>query len=125
MVEMALMAPVMMALLLGTVDLGRLFYTYIGVNNAAREGAAFGATSPNCVAITDCGGRNITFYAQQELSGDTLLGVTRSCSVSACPSSNGVTGAAGDVITVRTTRTFTSLFGPTLPMGASAAAVIP
>ena len=37
-VEFALRgAPVMMVLLLLAVDFGRLFFTYIAVNNAARE----------------------------------------------------------------------------------------
>ncbi|MHB8440130.1 MAG: TadE family protein [Acidimicrobiales bacterium] len=125
-VELALMAPVMMALLLGTVDLGRLFYTYIGVNNAAREGAAFGAASPNCVTSTNCPDpNNITYHARQELSGDASLSVTRSCSIAGCPSSQGVSGPSGDVVTVRSTRVFNSLFGPSLTMAASASAVIP
>ncbi len=36
-VEFALLAPVMLVLLLLAVDFGRLFFTYIAVNNAARE----------------------------------------------------------------------------------------
>jgi Flp pilus assembly protein TadG len=46
-VEFALILPVMMLILLIAVDFGRLFFTYIQVNNAARE-AAFGPprTSP-------------------------------------------------------------------------------
>ncbi len=39
MVELALMLPVMLLLILGVIDLGMGFRTYIGLNNAAREGA--------------------------------------------------------------------------------------
>lgn len=40
-VEFAILAPVLMLILLLAVDFGRLFFTYIAVNNAAREGAAY------------------------------------------------------------------------------------
>jgi TadE-like protein. len=38
----------MMLLLAGAIDLGRAFYAYIAVENAAKEGAFFGARSPLC-----------------------------------------------------------------------------
>lgn len=41
--EFALVLPVLVILLLGLVDLGRLFYAYVGVTGAAGEGAAHGA----------------------------------------------------------------------------------
>ena len=39
--EFAILAPVLMLILLLAVDFGRLFFTYVAVNNAAREGAAY------------------------------------------------------------------------------------
>jgi Flp pilus assembly protein TadG len=42
-VEFALVLPLMLLLLLLAVDFGRLFTTYIAVNNAAREGAFYAA----------------------------------------------------------------------------------
>ena len=42
-VEFALVLPVMLLLLLMAVDFGRLFTTYIAINNAAREGAFYAA----------------------------------------------------------------------------------
>ena len=45
-VEFALVLPVMVTLLLGTVDFGRFAYTQIAVTNAARAGAAFGSMNP-------------------------------------------------------------------------------
>ncbi len=49
MVEFALILPIMLLLLAAAVDLGRLFYAYLAVSNAAKEGAFFGARSPLCV----------------------------------------------------------------------------
>jgi Flp pilus assembly protein TadG len=48
MVEFALILPVMLLLLAAAIDLGRLFYAYVAVENAAKEGAFFGARNPLC-----------------------------------------------------------------------------
>jgi TadE-like protein len=44
-VEMALVLPVLAVLLVGVVDLARVFFVSIGVSNAARAGVAYGAQS--------------------------------------------------------------------------------
>lgn len=44
-VELALIMPIMIVMLLGTIDFARAFSAYIQVTNAAREGAYFGARS--------------------------------------------------------------------------------
>lgn len=45
MVEAALMFPLMVLLLVGIVDFGRVFYHHIGLANAVREGARVGINS--------------------------------------------------------------------------------
>ncbi len=40
--------PVLILVIGGTVDLGRLFFAYVSTENAAKEGAIFGATKPEC-----------------------------------------------------------------------------
>ena len=45
-VEFALVIPLFMLLLLLAVDFGRLFFSYVQINNAAREAAAYAATAP-------------------------------------------------------------------------------
>lgn len=45
-VEVALMLPVLILILAGVVDLGRVYYTYVTITNAAREGARAGASNP-------------------------------------------------------------------------------
>src|SRR5712671_2785462 len=44
-VELALLTPLLLLLLIGTVEMGRYAYIDILVANAARAGAAFGAES--------------------------------------------------------------------------------
>jgi Flp pilus assembly protein TadG len=45
MVEFAIIAPLLFALLFGIVDYGRLFFLYNKLTNAVREGARIGAVS--------------------------------------------------------------------------------
>ena len=42
--EFALALPLLLIILLGVVDLGRLYYTYVALVNAARESARYGAS---------------------------------------------------------------------------------
>ncbi len=44
-VELALVLPVLMIVLMGLLDLGRVFYAYVGITGAAAEGAAYGVTA--------------------------------------------------------------------------------
>lgn len=58
-VEFALVLPIMLVVFAGVVDLGRLFYAYIAVENAAKEGALYGARYPFCATETpSCGNPN-------------------------------------------------------------------
>ena len=51
MVEIAVSMVLLLTLLSGVVELGRVFYTYIALREAAWEGAAYGALCPNALAI--------------------------------------------------------------------------
>lgn len=42
-VEMAVCLPILLLLLFGSIDFGRVFYTSMELNNAARAGAQYGA----------------------------------------------------------------------------------
>jgi Flp pilus assembly protein TadG len=44
--EFAIVLPVLMVIVLGTIDLGRVFFAYISVTNAARNGAHYASTDP-------------------------------------------------------------------------------
>ena len=45
MVELAILLPVLLWILLGAVDFGRVYYTSIAITNAARVGSAYGMDS--------------------------------------------------------------------------------
>jgi hypothetical protein len=49
MVELALTITFLMALLAGTIDLGRAFFTWLALRDAAQEGASYGTIKPNDV----------------------------------------------------------------------------
>jgi len=133
-VEFALVLPVFMLLLLIAVDFGRLFFSNIEINNAAREGASYAAQFP-----TDATG--IQTHVLQETNAQAQRGAgavsapTVTCKDStgttiACSSSTGGTGP-GNTVTVSVTEPFTfftplmnGFFGGSFNMGASATAVV-
>ncbi len=59
------MLPFLLLILIGIVDLGRIYFSYITVVNAAREGARYGAAYP-----TDCTG--ITTHAKNEVDNNIV-----------------------------------------------------
>ncbi len=63
-VELALIAPVMVLLVMGVLDLGRAYRMNIRLENAAREGAAFAQVYPNDVTCGPSG--NIRGQVERE-----------------------------------------------------------
>ena len=111
-VEFALVLPVFLLLLLFAVDFGRLFFTYIQLDNAARETAAYAAVNPTT------GDADLTTFALQEANVQGQRGESPISATSACVDSSGgsiacSTAAGGDGpgnrITVNTSETFTFL----------------
>jgi Flp pilus assembly protein TadG len=49
-VELAFAMPLLLLLLLGTIDMGRMFFDYIEMRNAAAEGATYGSRNPTDLA---------------------------------------------------------------------------
>jgi PKD repeat protein len=132
-VEFALIVPVFLFLVVVAVHFGRLFFSYVQVNNAAREGAAFGAGSP-----TDTVGINASVQTEvnvQAQRGEGAMTVTQACADSvgssiACTAATGGAGP-GNTITVNVARRFSFLtplidgfFGNNLQMSASATATV-
>ena len=64
-VETALLLPMLMIVLLGVVDLGRLYYSYITVFNSSREGARWGAARADDAA-------GIVAHARAEAAGSAV-----------------------------------------------------
>jgi Flp pilus assembly protein TadG len=57
-VELAILLPVLLFLLLGALDLGRVFYSQITITNAAKEGALLASQGGSFVANTACSATN-------------------------------------------------------------------
>ena len=96
-VELALAMPLLLLLMLGTIDIGRVFYDYIQLRNAVREGAGYGARMPNDTAGI--------------ISRVTSHGIPSSTTVSVactgdCTTTNGVPNGVG-TIEVTAQHTFT------------------
>ena len=52
-VEFALIAPVLIILMLGTIDYGRVYFAYVSVTNGARNGAQFASANASAAADVD------------------------------------------------------------------------
>jgi Flp pilus assembly protein TadG len=143
-VEFALVLPVMMLILLVAVDAGRLFFTYIEVNNAAREAASVASQHIGYSrTILESGAQNESNVQGQGGEGTlTVTPTTPICTSAAgapnpttCPASvdAAYVAGAGHLVTVAVSRPFTFLtpmigafFPPTgvLTLGASASAPV-
>ena len=92
-VEFAVILPILLLLLAGAIDLGRMFYASIAVENAAKEGALYGARNPLCddSSNVNCGNpNNVAWHVQNEA---TNIGSQFSTTV-ACRTPAGVLVAA-------------------------------
>jgi Flp pilus assembly protein TadG len=124
-VEFALIIPVFMLLLLLAVDFGRLFFTYIQLNNLAREGAALAALDPTIenTALTTAALRESNVQAQSGEGNDVTA--TAACfdnlGAPLTPCTKGLGGiGAGNRVTVSVGETFnffTPLIGNFWPGG--------
>ncbi len=83
-VEFALIVPVFLFLVVIALDFGRLFFSYVQINNAAREGANVGQGSP-----TDTVG--ITTRVQRETNTQGQRGAGTVTVTTACANSAGTT----------------------------------
>jgi PKD repeat protein len=133
-VEFALLFPVFLFLLLIAIDVGRLFFSEIEINNAAREGASYAATNP-----TDSAGIQQHVVqetnAQSQRGAGTISAPTVTCSdpsgtIIACSAATGGTGS-GNTVQASVTEPFTfftplinGFFNNSFNMGASATAVV-
>ncbi len=68
--EFALVAPILLLAFAAAADLGRGFYAYVAIENAAKEGAMFGSRAPLCddAAAFGCADpNNVRWRVQAEL----------------------------------------------------------
>ena len=120
MVELAIILPLLLTVLLGTIDLGRAFYTYVALTNAAREAARYAAVNDTNASITQvrqeftagsadlsgCAAGSLTFAASGGGRGNAYT-VNVGCRFTLItPFIAAVVGATGNQLTIRSTATF-------------------
>ena len=96
-VELALAFPLLLLLLLGTIDIGRVFFDYIELRNAVREGAGYGSRMPNDTAGI------VSRVTSHGIPSSTTI--TVACTGD-CTTTNGVPNGVG-TIEVSASHTFT------------------
>lgn len=104
-VELAIILPLLLIILLGTIDFGRVFYAYVTITNASREGARYGSLyptriDPGCVD-PDC----VEFHVIQEVANTITIDRTDNITVT----------SDTETFTVTVEITFTTLFFGNLP----------
>jgi len=70
-VEMAIILPLLLLLLLGTIEMGRIFHSYIVVTQASREGARVAAVGQSDAEINTVVAENTS-----SLGGTVRVGIT-------------------------------------------------
>src|SRR6188472_3639206 len=99
-VELALCMPLLMLIMLGTIDFGRVFFDYIQMRNAVVEGATYGTRHP-----ADTSGIQ-TAAIENNIPGNTVITTTLSGN---CSEPQG-----GGSVTVEADHQFTPMFFATL-----------
>jgi Flp pilus assembly protein TadG len=112
-VEFAVAVPVLAFILIIVVTLGRLFYTYIGIINAARAGAQYGSNS----VITAADAAGMKAAAKQDGANVANLTVTASqctcgtvtASIPACSSGFCTNDPQGNYVVVNAQAPFSTV----------------
>lgn len=105
-VELAISLPIILLILLGSVDFGMALFSYAILRDAAQEGALYGSFNPTNEAEIENRARNILprdedegiFSSPVELRDTELVLVDISMTGGAC---QGITGGAANSIEVR------------------------
>ncbi len=116
-VELAVALPVLVAVLVGTADFARVFYTSIQLTNAARAGAQYGATGKTAAEIQTAAAASVSITG---ITFPTPPTVTCECATTgavfttiACstPAASACTSGSFRVLTVSVTvqKTFTTI----------------
>ncbi len=96
MVEFAVSLVILLIILSGVVDLGRLFFYYIAMRDAAQEGVVYGIVNPNhCSQIID---RTVGV-----LSDDSRISVDITVNGEACEDAEAADACAGKTLEVSVT----------------------
>lgn len=131
-VEMALMMTIILVILSAVIDLGRGFFSYVAIYNAAAEGALYAAINPWCPtsAQPGCDAPNNVIYRAQHESPSGLVDNarmevnviyndgTRCAAGAACsPASAAMVEGTPVTVTVVYRMNMIGPFSPTFPNG--------
>ncbi len=131
-VEFAIVLPIFLIVIGGAVDLGRLFFAHVATENAAKEGAMYGATNPRCDAPKlKCSDPNtVRWHVVNELSDVPSVTHTAQCLRNGAPIALD-SCREGDRYRVTVTHNFSLLtpilspvFGNALTLNSEASAVV-
>ena len=129
-IEFAIAIPLLLLILFGVVDLGRLFHSAITITNAARVGARYGAlrsdiyncdpSNPTCIFVCDpnCGPDYFIGITEREALNNSI-DITSASIVPTCIDGSSGTGGIcdyGDTFRVIVTYDFDLLFGEIISM---------
>jgi Flp pilus assembly protein TadG len=92
--EFAIILPVLLIIAAGVLDVGRLYFAYVAVTDAASEGAAYAAAHPTSESYVIARARDASNLTADESEIEFL-----------CPTCPTV--ASGDPVTVTVTYSFT------------------
>lgn len=105
-VELAIILPVLLLLTLAALDLGRIFFARITVENSAREGAYEASYGGSYLANSACGSTNSVMCAVLNEAQGSLTVTPADVNVTCNPVGGCASGAYGDVVTVTVTGHF-------------------
>ncbi|HSN94298.1 MAG TPA: TadE family protein [Anaerolineaceae bacterium] len=97
-VEMALLLPMLLVLVIGAIEFGRLFYTKIVITNAAREGAYYLSTHISDYDPVTGNAPNTLIVSQNDAKNSGVSGITIAVARNNCCT----TGLFSIVVTVNT-----------------------
>lgn len=83
-VEMALLLPLLLVLIIGALEFGRLFFTHIVITNAAREGAFYLATHPDDYNVGTGSAPKTVLAAEAEAVNSGISNITVSITQHNC-----------------------------------------
>jgi Flp pilus assembly protein TadG len=83
-VEFAIAFPILILVIFGLLDLGRLFYASITITNASREGARYGMVYPS-----DIPGIEAAVRSEAQNNGIDLANIAISSIIVSCPDIQG------------------------------------
>ena len=83
-VEMALVLPILLVLVIGAIEFGRLFYTKIVITNAAREGAYYLSTHISDYNQATGNAPNTLLAAQNDANNSGISSITLAVTPKIC-----------------------------------------